>query len=137
MTELTISEVAKQAGIRASAIRYYESVGLLPLPRRVSGQRRYHADVLRRLAFIQAAQAVGFSLAEMQALLHELDENTPLSAHWQALAKQKLAEVDALIQRAQSMRRMLEQGLDCSCSDLEQCIDCVIKIHCKDRQHTA
>lgn len=97
MTELTISEVAKRAGIRTSAIRYYESVGLLPLPRRVSGQRRYHTDILRRLAFIQAAQAVGFSVAEMRTLLHELDEDTPVSARWQVLAKQKLAEVDVLI----------------------------------------
>ena len=137
MTELTISEVAKQAGIRTSAIRYYESVGLLPLPQRVSGQRRYDADILRRLAFIQAAQAVGLSVAEMRTLLNELDVDAPLSARWQSLAKRKLAEVDTLIQRAQSMRRMLEQGLHCSCPDLEQCIDCVLKIHCKGQRHTA
>jgi MerR family redox-sensitive transcriptional activator SoxR len=130
MTELTISEIAKQAGIRASAIRYYESVGLLPLPKRVSGQRRYQADVLRRLAFIQAAQAVGFSVVEMQTLLQELDGDDPLSIRWQNLAQQKLLEVNALIQRAQSMKRMLENGLHCSCSDLEQCIDCVLKIRC-------
>jgi MerR family transcriptional regulator, redox-sensitive transcriptional activator SoxR len=135
MKELTISEVARQAGIRTSAIRYYESVGLLPLPQRVSGQRRYHAGILRRLVFIQAAQAVGFSIAEIQTLIQELDGDTPLSARWQSLAKQKLAEVDTLIQQAQSMRRMLEQGLHCSCSDLEQCIDCVLKIHCKDQLH--
>src|SRR5690349_24034709 len=106
MTKLTISEVARQAGIRASAIRYYESVGLLPLPQSVSGQRRYQADILRRLAFIQAAQAVGFSVADMQTLVHELDGDTPLSARWQNLAKRKLAEVDMLIQRAQGMRQM-------------------------------
>ena len=133
MTELTISEVAKQAGVRASAIRYYESVGLLPLPQRMSGQRRYDADILRRLAFIQAAQAVGLSVAEMRTLLNELDGDAPLSARWQSLAKRKLAEVDTLIQRAQSMRRMLVQGLHCGCPDLEQCIDCVLKI----QRHTA
>ena len=130
MAKLTISEVARQAGIRASAIRYYESVGLLPPPQRVSGQRRYHADILRRLAFIQTARAVGFSVAEMQTMLHDLDGNTPLSARWQSLAKRKLAEVDALMQRAQSMRQLLEQGLHCNCLDLEQCIDCVLEIHC-------
>lgn len=135
-TELTISEVARQAGIRASAIRYYESVGLLPLPQRVSGQRRYHADILRRLAFIQAAQAVGFSVAEMQTLLHELDGDAPLTERWQSLAKRKLVEVDTVMQRAQHMKRMLEQGLHCSCPDLEQCIDCVLKIHCKDSRHS-
>jgi MerR family redox-sensitive transcriptional activator SoxR len=136
-TELTISEVARQAGIRTSAIRYYESVGLLPLPQRVSGQRRYQADILRRLAFIQAAQAVGFSVAEMQTLLHELDGGAPLSARWQSLAKRKLAEVDTLIRRAQSMRQMLEKGLRCDCPDLEQCMDCVLKIHCQGQCQTA
>ncbi len=134
MTELTISEVARQAGIRASAIRYYEIVGLLPPPQRVSGQRRYNAEILRRLAFIQAAQAVGFSVAEMQMLLHELDGDAPLSRRWQSLAQRKLAEVDALLHRAQSMKRMLEDGLHCSCPDLEQCIDCVLKIHCKGQR---
>ena len=123
MTELTISEVARQAGLRASAIRCYESVGLLPPPQRVSGQRRYHPDVLRRLAFIQAAQAVGFSVAEMQTLLLELGGNVPLSARWQSLAQRKLTEVDALILRARSMKRILEHGLRCGCPDLEQCIE--------------
>lgn len=135
--ELTISEVARQAGIRTSAIRYYESVGLLPLPQRVSGQRRYQADILRRLAFIQAAQAVGFSVAEMQTLLNEMDGDELLSARWQYLAKRKLAEVDTLIHRAQNMRLMLEQSLHCSCPDIEQCIDCVLNIHCKGQRHTA
>lgn len=137
MTELTISDVARQAGIRTSAIRYYESVGLLPQPKRVSGRRRYHAGILRRLSFIQTAQAVGFSVAEMQTLLNELDGDAPLSTRWQNLAKQKLTEVETLMNRAQKMKQMLKQGLNCSCPDLEQCIDCVIKIHCKDQRHTA
>ena len=136
MTELTISEVARQAGIRTSAIRYYESVGLLPQARRVGGQRRYHEDILRRLTFIQAAQAVGFSVAEMQTLFHELDEDAPFSIRWQSLAKQKLVEVDTLMQRARSMKRLLVQSLHCSCPDIEQCIDCVLKIHCKGQQST-
>ena len=137
MGELTISQVARQAGIRASAIRYYESVGLLPAPRRVSGQRRYHVDILRRLSFIQAAQAVGFSVSEMQALFHELNGEAPLSARWQNLAMRKLAEVEMLIHRAQGMKRMLELGLQCSCSDLDQCMDCVLKIHGKSRSLTS
>ena len=134
MGELTISQVARQAGIRTSAIRYYESVGLLPVPQRVSGQRRYHFDILRRLSFIQAAQAVGFSVSEMQALFQELNGDAPLSARWQSLAMQKLAEVEMLIHRAQGMKRMLELGLQCSCSDLDQCMDCVLKIQGKSRR---
>lgn len=133
MSELTISEIAQQAGIRASAIRYYESVGLLPPARRVSGQRRYDAGVLRTLAFIQTAQAVGFSIAEIRTLLQEMEGSEPLSARWQTLAQQKLNEVELLIKRAQHMKHMLKNGLQCSCPNLEQCIDCVLNIRCKNK----
>ena len=126
MEEFTISEVARQAGIRASAIRYYESVGLLPPPQRVSGQRRYTPDVLRRLSFIQTAQAAGFTVAEIQTLVGELEGNELLSERWQVLARHKLTEVDALIRKARGMRRILENGLNCSCSNLEDCIDCLL-----------
>lgn len=126
MEELTISEVAKQAGINASAIRYYEQVKLLPAPRRVSGHRRYDPAVLRQLAFIQVAQAVGFSVAEMQTLFNELEGSAPLSERWQALSRQKLVEVDALIKQAHEMKKVLENGLQCGCPDLDQCIDCVL-----------
>jgi len=128
--ELTISEVAQQAGLRPSAIRYYESVNLLPAPRRVSGQRRYDPDVLRRLSFIQVAQAAGFTLAEMQTLFNGLDEKQPLSERWRSLAQQKMGEVEALITRAQGMKMMLENGLNCGCMNLDECIDCVL-INCQ------
>ena len=136
MEELTISEVARRAGIRASAIRYYESVKLLPSPRRISGRRRYDADVLRRLSFIQVAQAAGFTLADMQTLISELEDNTPLSERWQALAQRKLTEVDALIRKAHAMKRLLQNGLRCNCPDLEQCIDCVLHIHCMESKES-
>jgi MerR family transcriptional regulator, redox-sensitive transcriptional activator SoxR len=124
--EMTISEVARQAGLRPSAIRYYESVNLLPTPKRVSGQRRYGPDVLRRLSFIQIGQAAGFTLAEMQMLFNGLDGANPLSERWRMLAQQKMSEVDALIERAQGMKKMLENGLNCGCLSLEECIDCVL-----------
>jgi MerR family transcriptional regulator, redox-sensitive transcriptional activator SoxR len=127
MEELTISEVARRAGIRASAIRYYESVQLLPAPQRSSGQRRYHPDVLRRISFIQVAQAAGLTIAEMRTLMNELDDDTPLSERWQALAHQKLAEVDALMRKVEGMRMILANGLNCRCTNLEECIDCIIR----------
>lgn len=127
MEELTISEVAEQAGLRASAIRYYESIQLLPAPRRSGGRRRYHPDILRRLAFIQVAQAAGLSIAEIQTLVNELDASAPLSERWQALAHQKLAEVDALMRKVQGMKMILENGLNCSCTNLEECIDCILR----------
>ena len=127
MEELTISEVAKRAGIRASAIRYYESVKLLPPPQRISGRRRYNTEILRQLTFIQVAQAAGFSLAEIQTFINELDGNAPLSERWQTLAQHKLAEIDALARKVQGMRMILQNGLNCSCSNLEECIDCIIR----------
>ena len=127
MEELTISEVAKRSGIRASAIRYYESIQLLPPPRRSAGRRRYNPDVLRRISFIQVAQAAGLTIAEIQTLINELDGDTQLSERWQALARQKLAELDALMRKVQGMRMILVNGLNCHCSNLEECIDCIIR----------
>jgi len=127
MEELTISEVAKRAGIRASAIRYYESVKLLPPPKRISGRRRYNADVLRRISFIQVSQAAGLTIAEIQALMNELDGDKPLSERWQALARRKLDEVDALMRKVQGMKMILVNGLNCRCSNLDECIDCIIR----------
>lgn len=127
MEELTINEVAKRAGIRASAIRYYESIQLLPPPQRSAGRRRYTPDVLRRLSFIQVAQAAGLTLAEIQTLINELDADTPLSERWQKLAHQKLTEVDALMRKVQGMKMILVNGLNCRCTNLEECIDCIIR----------
>ena len=127
MEELTISEVAKRTGIRASAIRYYESIKLLPPPKRISGRRRYNADVLRRISFIQVSQAAGLTIAEIKALMHELDGDKPLSERWQALARQKLDEVDALMRKVQGMKMILVSGLNCRCSNLDECIDCIIR----------
>jgi len=120
--ELTIGEVARRVGLRPSALRYYESVGLLPPPRRVNGQRRYDASVFQRLAIIQLAQESGFTLAEIETLVHGFASETPPSARWWTLAQAKLVEADALIQRAQHMKRLLEAALDCGCLTFEECV---------------
>jgi MerR family transcriptional regulator, redox-sensitive transcriptional activator SoxR len=130
MEELTISQVARQAGIRPSAIRYYESIHLLPLPNRVSGRRRYDAEILDRLAFIQVAQKLGFTLTEIQQLFHQ-QEKDALSENWQTLARQKLAEVDIIIEHARNVKKLLVRGLGCACSNLSNCIDCVL-VNCTE-----
>jgi MerR family redox-sensitive transcriptional activator SoxR len=68
MAQLTISEVARQVGLRASAIRYYEQIGLVPRAERISGQRRYDTTALYRLAVIQSARQLGFTLQEVREL---------------------------------------------------------------------
>ena len=122
MEELTIGEVAQRAGIRASAIRYYESVEVLPAPQRINGRRRYDSGVLERLAVIQLGQQAGFTVAEIRTLFNGFTPETPASARWEALAQQKLAKVDALIRRAQAMKRVLEEELlRCACLTLDEC----------------
>lgn len=69
MEDLSIGEVARRAGIQPSALRYYESIGLMPAPRRVSGRRRYDESAVRMLKIVQLAQSAGFSIAEIQVLL--------------------------------------------------------------------
>lgn len=126
MEELTIAEVARRAGVAPSAIRYYESIKLLPEPRRVSGRRRYDAAAVEQLAFIQTAQSLGFSLADIQVLVQRRAGEVDLADRWHALATRKLAEVEDLIKRARTMKRLLVQGLHCRCADLEECVGCVL-----------
>jgi MerR family redox-sensitive transcriptional activator SoxR len=91
--DLTIGQAARRAGIRPSALRYYEGVGLLPAPRRVNGRRRYDADILRILAVIRLAKHAGFTVAETRTLLHGFSATTPPSERWRRLARRKLAEM--------------------------------------------
>ena len=119
--ELSIGEVASQAGIHTSAIRYYEQAGLLPPPRRTSGQRRYDTAILDRLALIQFAQQAGFTISEIRTLFEGVEEETPRALRWQKLAREKLVEVDALMDRAQRMRTLLARALACGCLRVEDC----------------
>jgi MerR family redox-sensitive transcriptional activator SoxR len=120
--ELTITDVARRAGIRTSAIRYYEEIGLLPSPRRRNGRRVYGPDVLRRLEIIATAQRMGFTIAEIGTLVGGINEETAVWAHWRRLARAKVEEIDALIDRAQGMKRLLESALTCDCLTLEECV---------------
>ena len=127
MEELTISEVARRSGVGATTIRYYESINVLPTPRRANGRRRYDAAILDRLAFIHVAQRLGFSLVEIVMLFEPRDAAVPLSERWQALAREKLADVERLIRHAREVRQTLISGLDCGCENLHECIDCVLR----------
>jgi len=121
MEELTIGEAARQAGVRPSALRYYESVGLLPAPRRVNGRRRYDSRIVQRLAVLRLAQQAGFTIAEIQTLFHGFEPATPAGARWRPLAQRKIAELDALIARAEQMKRVLDELMRCGCLRLEEC----------------
>lgn len=121
MERFSIGAVAKQAGLQTSAIRYYESAGVLPAPRRVNGQRRYSPDVFMRLAVIRAARKLDFSMAEIRELFHEFPNDSNASERWHSLAERKMTELDDLISRAQRMRSELRGSLDCGCDTFESC----------------
>lgn len=118
---MRIGEVAAAAGINASAIRYYERSGVLPEPERFGGQRRYTIDVLRRLAIIDVAQRAGFSLDEIRELFAASTNGGRAYEGLRPLAERKLPAIEALIERAQAVKRWLEVARACECSTLDVC----------------
>ena len=121
MNEMRIGEVAARAGIRPSAVRYYERIGLLPEPWRVSGQRRYGPDVLLLLAGIAVAQRAGFTVAEIKRPFYGFPGEARPGERWAELARTKLAELDELIRRTRAMQGLLREGLRCGCRRLDEC----------------
>lgn len=120
--KVSIGDLARQAGVRASALRYYESVGLLAPPTRVNGRRVYDASALDVLRLVQLAKGAGFSVAEIRKLLNGFDRTTPASARWQAMASRKLEDMNDIIARAERMRDLLEKLLTCKCVQLSECV---------------
>jgi DNA-binding transcriptional MerR regulator len=122
MKPLTISEVAREVGLRTSAIRYYEEIGILAPAPRVSGQRRYDDTVLYRLAVVRRAQEAGFTLDEIRQLFFGFVPSTPISQRWKKIAERKMVELDARIEQIQSMRTLLKKLQSCcECETVERC----------------
>ncbi len=121
MSTLSIGEVARRAGVRASTIRYYEEVRLLPEPERVGGKRRYDEEVLRHLALIKAAKRAGFTIAEIRTLLRSFPAEVGAPERWRALASRKLEEVKELVAELRQMEDLLEEALRCQCASLDEC----------------
>jgi MerR family redox-sensitive transcriptional activator SoxR len=121
MNPLTITQVATQFGLRSSALRYYEQIGILLPPNRVSGRRRYDGAALNRLALIQRARQLGFSLDEIRELFGGFRPGTPASQRWRELSRRKLAELEASVGRIMIMQRLLRQMGNCRCDALDEC----------------
>jgi MerR family redox-sensitive transcriptional activator SoxR len=135
MAQLTISEVARQVGLKASAIRYYEQIGILPKPQRVSGQRRYDNSVLYRLALVQQSRQMGFTLDEVRKLFFGFRTNTPVSERWKKLSARKLAELSELAEQIKTMQLLLIRISEkCSCNELDQCGKSIFQGMCGDNK---
>ncbi len=121
MKFLSIGQIVAASGFAASAIRYYESVGVLPIPKRRNGRRLYDEAALDLLRAIRVAKAAGFSVAELRIVFRGFTKGAALSRMWKALAQKKLIALDALIERANAMKDVLRAGLECDCLTPSDC----------------
>lgn len=120
--ELAISQVVERSGFAASALRYYESQGLIDATRSGGGQRRYERSVLRRLAFIRAASNVGLSLEEIRGELERLPRGrTPTRADWQRISRHWRSRLDEQIAALERLRDGLDSCIGCGCLSLRRC----------------
>lgn len=118
---LTIGDVSRLAGKAASSVRYYELIGLIPPPVRISGRRRYPPAILRTLAVIDTAQRAGLTLEEIRSLLMTTPDDTAATERLRHIAVRKLPEVRALIERAELVRGWLEAAAACMCPSFDDC----------------
>jgi MerR family transcriptional regulator, redox-sensitive transcriptional activator SoxR len=119
---MTIGQVAKRTGLRASAIRFYERGGLLPKPVRTSGQRCYNPAILNHIAVLEHAKACGFTLTEIGILFNDQGRH---SMKWRRLAEKKVAELDANLERITAMKDLLSRS--CECATADECGRCMRK----------
>lgn len=119
---LTIGDLAARSGVAPSALRYYESQGLIHATRTTGNQRRYERATLRRIAFVRSAQRVGLSLTEITEALASLpDSRTPTRADWARLSRDWRPRIDAQIARLIKLRDELDNCIGCGCLSLKRC----------------
>ena len=119
---ITISELSARSGVAASALRYYESLGLIASERTRGNQRRYRRGVLRRVAVIRVAQATGVSLASIQRALAGLpDGRDPTPRDWERLSARWRRELSERIAALEGLRDRLSSCIGCGCLSLDRC----------------
>lgn len=122
MKYLTIGELATRSGVATSALRFYESKGLIQSERTDGNQRRYPRATLRRVALIRAGQEVGLTLGEIGTALATLPHDaTPTKADWQRLSKGWQTRLDQQIAELQALRNELTDCIGCGCLSLKSC----------------
>jgi len=121
-TELTVGALSERSGVAPSALRFYESEGLVHATRTAGGQRRFARDTLRRVSFIRVAQQVGLSLEEIRGALASLPDNrTPNAKDWERLSKSWRPRLDQQIAMLERLRDRLHGCIGCGCLSLGFC----------------
>lgn len=125
--DLAISDVARVFGLRTSAIRYYEQIGILPPAMRKNGQRRYDNSVLFRLAVVQRARETGFTLEEIRELFFGFPPGTRPPKRWHELSQRKIAELRNRMKRLKLMETLLKRLEKCRCDALDECGERILR----------
>ncbi len=125
--ELAISDVARVFGLRTSAIRYYEQIGILPPAMRRNGQRRYNNSALFRLAVVQRARETGFTLEEIRELFFGFPPGTRPPKRWHQLSQRKITELRERMKRLKLMKRLLKRTEECRCDALDKCGEKILR----------
>ena len=121
MASRTIGAMARQAGVAASTLRYYEKAGLLPSPARAGNRRLYDSGSIGRIRIVLLARDAGFSVRETRAFVQGFSQGTTPASRWREMAKRKIAELDELAGRLAQMKLLLNAAFDCQCRTLEDC----------------
>lgn len=122
MEQLTVGEIAERSGFATSALRFYEKAGLIQAERSAGGQRRFHRNTLRRLAFIRAARHVGLSLDEIRQSFEDLPSSrTPTKADWTRISMHWRDRLDSEISALVALRDGLDSCIGCGCLSLQSC----------------
>jgi MerR family redox-sensitive transcriptional activator SoxR len=125
---LAISDVARVFGLRTSAIRYYEQIGILPPAMRRNGQRRYDNSALFRLAVVQRARETGFTLEEIRELFFGFPSGTPPPKRWHQLSQRKIVELRNRMKRLKLMETLLKRMENCRCDALDECGEKLLRL---------
>jgi len=135
--DLAISDVARVFGLRTSAIRYYEQIGILPPAMRKNGQRRYNNSMLFRLAVVQRARETGFTLEEIRELFFGFRPGTPPPKRWHELSQRKIAELRTRMKRLKLMETLLKSTENCRCDALDECGEILLRVRSKEDTYAA
>ena len=121
-TRITIGELAARSGLAPSALRFYESIGLIEAERTSGNHRVYPRSALRRVAFVRAAKQVGVPLEEIRAALDSLPAGrTPTKADWERLSRVWRRHLDERIVLLERLRDDLNGCIGCGCLSLRSC----------------
>ena len=119
---LSIGDLATRTGLSVSAIRFYESKGLITPDRNEGNQRRYEGSDIRRLSFILIAQQMGLTIEQIKSVMASLpDGRTPTRADWSKISRTFRKTLDERIAMMERMRDRLDGCIGCGCLSLKAC----------------